>query len=41
MIYYMIYELEDLIKKLHDLDFKIKTGEIDKNNAFEDFLIKL
>lgn len=38
---YMIYELEDLIKKLHNLDFKIKTGEIDKNNAFEEFLIKL
>lgn len=30
--------LEQLLLKLHDLDFKIKTGKIDKNTGFEMFL---
>lgn len=30
--------LEDLLLKLHNLDFKIKTGKVDKNAGFEIFL---
>ena len=31
-------KLEDLLLKLHDLDYRIKTGKIDKNTGFEMFL---
>lgn len=30
--------LENLLTKLHDLDYRIKTGKIDKNTGFEMFL---
>jgi DNA polymerase-3 subunit delta len=30
--------LEGLLTKLHDLDFRIKTGRVDKNTGFEMFL---
>ena len=32
---YMVYELEDLIKKLHNLDYEIKSGKKDKILALE------
>ncbi len=38
---YMIYELEDILKKLHDLDYKIKSGKEDKNIGLESFLLHL
>lgn len=38
---YMIYELEDIIKKLHNLDYDIKSGKIDKNIGLESFLLHL
>ena len=38
---YMIYELEDIIKKLHNLDYEIKKGKIDKNVGLENFLLRL
>lgn len=38
---YMRYELEDIIKKLHDLDYEIKSGKIDKNVGLENFLLHL
>lgn len=38
---YMIYELEDIIKKLHNLDYEIKSGKVDKNVGLENFLLRL
>lgn len=38
---FLIYELKDILKKLHDLDFGIKSGSLDKNYALEDFLLHL
>lgn len=38
---YMIYELEEIIKKLHNLDYEIKKGKIDKNVGLENFLLRL
>lgn len=38
---YMIYELEDILKKLHDIDYKIKSGVSDKNIELESFLLNL
>ena len=38
---FLIYELEDIIKKLHDLDYKIKSGKIDKSVGLENFLLHL
>lgn len=38
---YMVYELEDIIKKLHNLDYEIKSGKIDKNTGLENFLLHL
>ncbi len=38
---YTIYELEDIIKKLHNLDYEIKKGKIDKNVGLENFLLRL
>lgn len=38
---YMTYELEDLIKKLHNLDYEIKSGKKDKILGFDDFLMRL
>ena len=34
-------ELEDIIKKLHNLDYEIKKGKIDKNVGLENFLLRL
>ena len=30
--------LENLLLKLHNLDFRIKTGKVDKTTGFEMFL---
>lgn len=38
---YMIFELEDIIKKLANLDYEIKSGNKDRNNGFKEFLINL
>ena len=38
---FLIYELEDIIKKLHELDYKIKSGVIDKSIGLENFLLHL
>ena len=38
---FLEYELTDLIKKLHNLDYEIKSGKKDKDHAFESFLLKL
>lgn len=38
---FLIYELKDILKKLHDLDFGIKSGSLDKNYVLEDFLLHL
>lgn len=38
---YLIYELKDIINKLSLLDYNIKSGNLDKNNGFESFLLKL
>ena len=38
---YMTYELKNIIKKLHDLDFKIKSGKIDKKVGLKNFFINL
>ena len=38
---FLIYELKDILKKLHGLDFGIKSGSLDKNYALEDFLLHL
>ena len=34
-------KLEDIIKKLHNLDYEIKKGKIDKNVGLENFLLRL
>lgn len=38
---YLIYELEDIIKKLHNLDYEIKSGKIDKEIGLQNFLLHL
>ncbi len=38
---YLIYELSDVLKKLHNLDFEIKSGKIDKTIGLENFLLHL
>ncbi len=38
---FLLYELSDILKKLHELDFKIKTGSIDKKAGLEDFLLHI
>lgn len=38
---YMIYELKSIIKQLHNLDFKIKSGKIDKKIGLKNFFINL
>lgn len=38
---FLIYELENIIKNLHELDFQIKSGNIDKSVALENFLLHL
>ncbi len=38
---YLIYEIEDIIKKLHNLDYDIKSGKKDKNFGLDDFLLHL
>ena len=38
---FLIYELEDIIKKLHELDYKIKSGTVDKVTGLENFLLRL
>ena len=38
---YMISELKDILIKLHNLDFEIKSGKIDKNVGFDNFLLHL
>ena len=35
---FKLEKLEDLLLQLHDLDYRIKTGKIDKNTGFEMFL---
>ena len=35
---FKIENLEKLLLKLHDLDYRIKTGKVDKNTGFEMFL---
>lgn len=35
---FKIEKLENLLLQLHDLDYRIKTGKIDKNTGFEMFL---
>lgn len=38
---FMIYELEDILKKLHTLDFNIKSGKENKFVGLENFLLHL
>ena len=38
---FLIYELSNILKKLHNLDFKIKAGLIDKKVGLEDFLLHI
>lgn len=38
---FLIYELEELLTKLHELDFDIKSGKQDKNIGLENFLLYL
>ena len=38
---YMISELKDILIKLHNLDFEIKSGKVDKNVGFNNFLLHL
>lgn len=38
---YMINELKDILIKLHNLDFEIKSGKVDKNVGFDNFLLHL
>ena len=38
---YMTYELKNIIKQLHSLDFKIKSGKIDKKIGLKNFFINL
>lgn len=38
---YMLDEVEKIIKDLHELDFKIKSGKIDKNVGLERFILSI
>ncbi len=38
---YTLYELEDVLKKLHEIDYSIKSGKEDKNTCLENFLLHL
>lgn len=38
---FLIYELEDIIKKLHQLDYELKSGKSDKTSALETFFLYL
>lgn len=38
---YLISELSDILKKLHDLDFGIKSGKLDKMFGLENFLLHI
>lgn len=38
---YIISELKDILIKLHNLDFEIKSGKVDKNVGFDNFLLHL
>ena len=38
---FLISELESIIKKLHELDYEIKSGLIDKKVGLKDFLLRL
>lgn len=38
---FMIYEIEEYLKKLHNLDFSIKKGESDKYIGLEKFLLEV
>lgn len=38
---FKIDELKTMLRRLHDLDYKIKKGEIDKNLGLENFLLHL
>ena len=38
---YLIYEVEDLLKRLHNLDYDIKRGVMDKYIGLENFLLHL
>ena len=38
---YMLYELEDILKEMYNLDYEIKSGKKDKFIAFENFLLQL
>lgn len=38
---YMISELKDILIKLHNLDFEIKSGKVDKNVGLDNFLLHL
>lgn len=38
---YLIYELESVLKKLHELDYNIKSGKIDKKVGLENFLLNI
>lgn len=38
---YMLYEVKDILKKLHNLDYGIKSGTLSKETALENFLLQL
>lgn len=38
---YPDFELKDILKKLHNLDYEIKTGKVDKAVGLENFLLHL
>ena len=38
---YPDFELKDILKKLHNLDYEIKTGKVDKIVGLENFLLHL
>ena len=38
---FMNYELKDMLKKLHNLDYEIKIGKIDKKVGLDSFLLHL
>lgn len=38
---YLIYELESILKKLHELDYDIKSGKLDKKVGLENFLLNI
>ena len=38
---YPDFELKDILKKLHNLDYEIKTGKVDKAVSLENFLLHL